>query len=140
MPAEAAGGSPPSVCRSPLLCSSSLAGCPGDTHTWHWPSVDTLNAPQGQALAFVPRNIHWVQRHVPGTVLDARDASTPPISPEKTTLSLTLNTRWVSDKLLDELVRSELIKKGKKRGLNAKQNKKGIPSGQKERALDKLML
>ena len=78
--------------------------------------------------------------HVPSTVLDARDTSTPPISPKKTTLSWTLNTSWVSEKLLDELVRSELMKKGKKRGLNTKQNKKAIPPGQKERALDQLTL
>ena len=60
---------------------------------------------------------------MPSTVLDARAASALPISPPKTTLSLTLNISWVSDKLLDELVRTELMEKGKKRGLNGKQNK-----------------
>ena len=77
---------------------------------------------------------------MPSTVLDARAASALPISPPKTTLSLTLNISWVSDKLLDELVRTELMEKGKKRGLNGKQNKKAIPPRQKGRALDKLTL
>ena len=77
---------------------------------------------------------------MPSTVLDARAASALTISPPRTTLSLTLNTSWVSDKLLDELLRSELMEKGKERGLNAKPNKKAIPPGQKGRPLDKLTL